>query len=172
MKTRAEAAAQYGVRTEKEVGSERYFFYNMDRTIVDTIADIRKLNWWSPGKCASVTIRGLRGRTVSGVRSSSWRFNPRPWTGIVGRRGLSVRTAWLTSGSTTCLTCVPFTRASKPGSVVGSGHTSMGTILWSRGKRLSAWGRFVLTVQSLVSLHKTKSNTPNYTNLLAKSAAY
>lgn len=47
MKTRAEAAAQYGVRTEKEVGGERYFFYNMDRTIVDTIADIRKLNWWA-----------------------------------------------------------------------------------------------------------------------------
>lgn len=46
MKTRAEAAANYGVRTEKEINGERYFFYNMDTTIVDTIADIRKLNWW------------------------------------------------------------------------------------------------------------------------------
>lgn len=46
MKTRAEAAANYGVRTEKEINGERYFFYSMDTTIVDTIANIRKLNWW------------------------------------------------------------------------------------------------------------------------------
>jgi hypothetical protein len=44
-KTRAEQA-QYGVRTEKKIGDEKYFFYNQDTTIVDTIAEIHKLNWW------------------------------------------------------------------------------------------------------------------------------
>ncbi|MNL38246.1 hypothetical protein D3C87_1604430 [compost metagenome] len=45
-KTRAELTAQYGVRTEKVINGERYFFYDMDTTIVDTIAEIHKLQWW------------------------------------------------------------------------------------------------------------------------------